>query len=1425
MATLADIPSIEQNLINAPFEVINKLYALLYGDGGNKRNRSKVKKFSGFDFAPGDEQYVQKLKFISDNLSLQDLTCVANLLCLNYALEKDDLIKSICDSLINLELLKDNVDSLKSNADDEIEDEGEIVRNDADEIRTVQGSGTWSVEQNINGPCFALSFREIEDTLPKFSGNGGCPLGKWIEEIESNAELMAWTEIQKLIIGKKMLCSVAKLFIQGEPSIKSWNSLKRELLKEFPMKINSAELHATLAATKMQKGESVQEYYLKMKKIASSGRIENESFIHYVINGIYDDEINKAILYGTDELEEFKAKLKIYEKIRSKKMATMKANQRPVAPINKIERNNQEESGNRKKIPYAGARQENVSRCFICGSRDHKANNCSHKDKGMKCFNCNVFGHKSNQCPLKTNEQQMTNRDSNFTMIRKDNKMIKAVMISNVQLNALLDTGSEVSIITENIYAQIKKPNLYPSQVVLTGLGQLSIKVLGYVKENILIDGNELSARIFVVPNNSMKHDMIIGTELINEVELIINKDGIKIRKIEENEIEIMNVVLNNEFEIDVGADISKDTKRKVEKLISNYEPEKTLTTNIEMKIIVKNDEPIFQAPRRLPLVERKIVSKQVDEWIQNKIVEPSVSEYASPVVLTKKKDGAYRMCIDYRKINKIIMKDRFPLPLIEDQIDKLQGYKMFSTIDLKNGFFHVNVSEESRKYTSFVTHDGQFQFLKVPFGLCNSPSVFQRFVNYIFRDLHNQNVALLYMDDIIIPAVDEIEALTRLELVLNKCKAYGLEINKKKCQFLKDKVEYLGHEIIEGKILPSSSKTKAVMHYPEPRTLKQIQSFLGLTGYFRKFIVDYAILAKPLSDLLKKNTHFTFGNKERDSFIKLKQMLAQKPVLMIYNPEAETQLHTDASQDGYGAILMQKSKQDNGYHPIHYMSRKTTDAERKYTSYELEVLAVIEALKKFRIYLLGIKFHIITDCSAFQKTMSKQELSTRIARWALMLEDFDYVIEHRPGTRMKHADALSRYSVMVITTPMVNEQIKRCQLEDNEIKAIKEILKNDPYEDYFQKDDVLFKLVNGEELLVIPKSMQTHLIKVAHEEGHFGVKKTKELLERNYYIAKLKEKIEKYIASCIPCILSSRKQGKQEGLLHPLHKEGLPLQTYHIDHVGPLESTAKNYKYLFIIVDAFTKFIWLYTTKSTTSKEVIDRLEIQRKTFGNPVNIISDRGTAFSSQEFKSYCSENDIKHFMITTGLPRSNGQVERVNSLVLCVLSKLSIDDPCKWYKHVDKVQRAINSTYQRAINTTPFQLLTGVVMKTNDNSEIQNIINAEIQAQFEEERGELRKEAISQIQKIQHENKRAYDKKRKIATKYAINDLVAIKRTQFGPHLKLKPKYIGPYKVTRIKANESYEVEKEGHHEGPIRTSTCAEYMKRWITGCSDDDQSS
>lgn len=402
------------------------------------------------------------------------------------------------------------------------------------------------------------------------------------------------------------------------------------------------------------------------------------------------------------------------------------------------------------------------------------------KRLGKKCFKCQKFGHVASKCNA-TDEDEPDKKVSTVNAITLPpvNKMIKEVVINNRPVNALIDTGSQVTLVCRDVYDKIRSSSTLDSVIGLAGFGRGEVRSLGCFETYIEIDREQFYCTVHVVPNGVMSTDMIIGSDLLTMCETIVNADGITIRRMTpEQPLAQINIV---EQALDIESNLQSKFREEVKTIVSSHEVNKCKTTDVCMRIVPKDKKPIFQKPRRLLAPEREIVEKQIAEWINEGVIEECTSEYASPVVIVKKKDGSPRVCIDYRKLNRIIEKDGHPLPIIEDVLDKLGNAKVFSTLDLKNGFFHVPVEKDSRKYTAFVTHWGQYQFLRAPFGLCNSPRVFQRYVNSALWELVRKNIVLLYVDDLIIPAECEQEALDRLRLVLKTISEHGLVINFKK--------------------------------------------------------------------------------------------------------------------------------------------------------------------------------------------------------------------------------------------------------------------------------------------------------------------------------------------------------------------------------------------------------------------------------------------------------------------------------------------------------------------------------------------------------------------------------------------------------------------------------------------------------------------
>nr|XP_046491899.1 uncharacterized protein LOC124223711 [Neodiprion pinetum] len=1239
-----------------------------------------------------------------------------------------------------------------------------------------------------------LLLKDVENSLEKFSGDDLMNVSRWLEDFEEMAEVCGWTE-HKVAFGKKMLAGSALAFVRQERCTKTWAKLKKALEDEFQEKVTDQQIHRELGQRKKKTEETLQQYMYAMREIAGQGTVDTRSLVEYIIQGIPDEVTNKSALYGAKTMQELKERFKQYEAMKR----DMKTKPKPFEK--KDDKTKKPEAKGHPRRRAVGEKSDKT-RCFNCG------------EKGAKCFNCNKFGHIAARCPDKKKESCVISR---LDM----KKYTKEVSIDDSKFVALVDTESDLTFIRSDEYVRLGSPPLGNRRIEFAGVGSTGNETWGDFSKVINTDGHNLPVTLHVVSNKVLtNHGLLLGTDFLDQVEVRVKRGEVTFFKLDEAETnvnapEIFSInVIEKTKEVDLSYVEDIPYRDALRDIINGYKPEKTRDVGLTAKIVLKSEKPIVRRPRRLAPCEKKEVDDLMKMWVEDGVIRPSNSEYASPIVVVRKKDGSIRVCIDFRELNELIECPHFPLPLIDDILDALQGSEYFTTLDLKNGFFHVWLDGKSRKYTGFVTPTGQYEFLKLPFGLKISPIVFQKYITMIFKELIDKGIVIVYMDDIVILAKNLQEAWERLVMVIKLAEEYGLVINWEKCRFMLKEIEYLGYVISKDTIKPSTHKTQAVANFPKPTSVKKVQSFLGLTGYFRKFIRGYAKIAEPLTDLLRKDVKFRFGDHETEAYEALKAVLTNNPVLKLYRIGAKTELHTDASIEEYGAILMQLDPDDGRFHPVYFASGKTTPAESKYTSYELEVLAIVKALVKFRVYLLPIPFTIVTDCQAFAMTMKRKDLCLRVARWALLWGDFKYEVCHRPGKSMQHVDALSRNplpSVMCVS-----------ESEDGLIARLRNAQNKDSE--------------------VLPKAMQTQVVKQAHERGHFGVTKTEAFVKQDFWFKGLREKVEHVIANCLDCILAERKMGKQEGYLKPLDKGDTPLDTYHIDHVGPMTVTKKRYVHIFVVVDAFTKFTWLYPTKSTDTVEVLDRLTKQAAVFGNPKRIISDRGTAFTSNAFRDYSSltkstfiylihaiyltiEEGVEHSLITTGVPRGNGQVERVNRTLIPLLTKLTAPNPDDWYKHVEKVQRFLNSTVNRSTGKTPFQLLVGVDMRIKEDMQVRELIEAEWTAQFDENRCVLREGAAKAITEAQEKNKRNYNKGRKDARQYESGDLVAIKRTQFGAGLKLKCKFLGPYRVIRALRNDRYTVQKVGEHEGPNQTSTTADSMKLWGANVEDDDSGS
>jgi len=844
-------------------------------------------------------------------------------------------------------------------------------------------------------------------------------------------------------------------------------------------------------------------------------------------------------------------------------------------------------------------------------------------------------------------------------------------------------------------------------------------------------------------------------------------------------------------------------------------------TTAGEMKIELTSDEPVYRRPYRMSQADRNKVQEIVDDLERNRIIRDSTSPYASPVVLVRKKNGETRLAIDYRGLNKITKRINYPLPIIDDQIDQLVNRTTFTSLDLKSGFYQVPMHSESVKFTAFITPDGQWEFLRMPFGLANAPAVFQKIMNKVLK-----GNALVYVDDILIPASSNEEAYEKLEGVLKILEANNLTLNLTKCRFFQRKIDYLGREISSEGVRPGTHKVEAVLKSADPRNIKQVRQFLGLAGYFRKFVPNFAQRTAPLTNLLRKEVPWTWGEKESHAVREIRETLSGRPVLTLYDPSRETEVHTDASSLGLGAMLIQKDGELRRV--VAYYSRKTTVEEQKYHSYDLETLAVVAALKAFRVYLLGIKFVVVTDCSAIRATASKKDIQPRVARWWVYLQDFDFEIIYRPGAQGAHVDYLSQNPLECYAVDITeSEWIKVAQVQDSNIVVIRKILESGEirpdtkqyFEKYVLKGGVVFRKTDKGNKWVVPRMARFNVVKLCHDDqGHFALDKTLEKIRENYWFKGMRKFASKYVKACLNCLYYKAASGRRPGFLHPIEKVAIPFHTIHLDHIDPFVRSKRKHTHILTIIDGFTKFCVLEPVRSTSAKGVVKALNQLFAIFEVPTRIISDRDSAFTSHMFKAFCMEYGIKHILNAVATPRANGQCERMNYIVLNSLAATCAGQPeNRWDEHVKRVQSAINCTSNRTTRMSPTQLLLGYKPYSPADAKllsgIQDILD-------EVSLRELRRQAKAATDLEQAEQKKSFDMRRYKAPQYAVGDVVMVTSTppSTGQSRKLAAKAKGPYRIVAVLPNDRYEVQdlRDLKKSPNSRSVVAVDSLRKWVT---------
>lgn len=817
-----------------------------------------------------------------------------------------------------------------------------------------------------------------------------------------------------------------------------------------------------------------------------------------------------------------------------------------------------------------------------------------------------------------------------------------------------------------------------------------------------------------------------------------------------------------------------------------------------------------------LNLEEQKMLDDFLEENLRSGRIRPSKSPMASPFFFVKKKDGSLRPVQDYRKLNEMTVKNRYPLPLISELVNKLKGARYFTKLDVRWGYNNVRIKEGDEWKAAFRTNRGLFEPLVMFFGLTNSPATFQTMMNDLFKDLISEGVVVVYLDDIMIftQTLEEHRKIVRKVLqILQENKLY---LKAEKCEFEATQVEYLGMIISQGYVGMDPVKVHGVSEWPVPKCKRDVQAFLGFTNFYRRFIKDYGEIARPLTSLTGK-ADWIWGESQQRAFEQIKESIVTAPVLIIPTDNEPYRVECDASDYAVGAVLSQMH--EGKWHPVAFLSKSMTAVERNYEIYDKELLAMMTALDEWRHYLMGAKheFEIWTDHKNLEYFKKPQKLNRRQARWVTELADYHFKLYHKPGKLHTKPDLLSRRvdhhrgqddnENVTLLKPYWFRAMEFEVVQDNTF--LERIRKSRRNSDIAIEKALLNKEKGWEEMdnivtwhgrIYVPrdKKLREEIIQLNHDSimaGHPGRYKTHELITRNYWWPRIRADVQMYVTGCEVCQRTKPRHDKLAAPLQPNEVPSRPWEIITVDMIGPLPESQGHDAILIIVDVAGKQIIPVPTNIELTSegwaKILRDHVFVYH---GLPRKIISDRGPQFVSKFIKALYELLGIEGNPSTAYHPQTDGQTERINQEIEQYLRVFVNHKQDDWAEWLPMAGFAYNDKVQSSTGFSPFYVNKGYHPWKGHEArrEVKNVTAQQVVDQLKE----VQSEAASAIKASQEMMKRYYDRTKKESRKYNIGDEVWLEGYNIKtnrPMKKLEDKRYGPFKIIEKIGKSAYKLQ--------------------------------
>ncbi|XP_055585371.1 uncharacterized protein K02A2.6-like [Uranotaenia lowii] len=925
-------------------------------------------------------------------------------------------------------------------------------------------------------------------------------------------------------------------------------------------------------------------------------------------------------------------------KVAMKKESTLR--QRESLEVNKF----QSDQGNKLKKSASPN-----FRCYACGKGKHNFRKCQYKS--YVCKVCDKKGHLAKVCP---NRKDATKEDRKpkvhhlaLNKLDAPPPMVIPVRVGGHLVEFELDTGNPVNAISNALYSQYFK-----SVHLETGGKEQFVcyngscfQATGKFGVEMKFEGHRSREEIFVFEGDRQP---LLGRQTMQRWGLRINfchlTESMKEFKAP------LNVLLTKYQEV--------------------FEGELGCYRYGKVHLPLKDEAvPKFFKPRRVPLAFKEKVEDELDRLENIGIISkvPSTeAEWGTPLVPVLKKDSSIRLCADYRlTVNPWLKDDHHPFPIIDDIFAALQGGKHFSKLDLKNAFNQLEVDEEARHLLAWSTHRGVYYVNRLPFGTKTACAVFQATLERVLQGCRG---TIMYLDDVLVTGRTVKENLENLEQVLSKLKETGFVLNKTKCEFFKSGVSYLGHYIDSDGLHKDPEKVKSIIQLGVPKDVKEVRAFVGLVNYYAKFCPSLAQHLKPLYRLLQEEVKFRWSKECQEAFKAAKQLLADDTILAHYNRNLPIKLYSDASKEGIGAVIVHVFP-DSKERPVSFASRVFKKHESNYSVIDREALAIYYGVQRFSSYLSGRRFILMTDHKPLTGLFSEKGIpetaAGRLQRWAVYLSNFDFEIQHIKGDRDEKADeeeAISFLNFIEVETRSLVEQ-KQIIIESRRDKVISRVveylksgwpqnLEDGEIKKLFQRRDEL-SVEEGVLLwgfrIVIPAKLRKPLLCELHVV-HIGIVKMKSLARSYFWWPSLDKEIEDFGKKCEFCL---QLRPERSDPISPWRLTSAPGDRVHVDHFS-----FQGADFL-VLVDSYSKWLEVYPVRTLTSKQTSEKLAEYISRFGLISTLVSDNGTAFTSEEFQAFCSSRGIKHLTTAPYSPCSNGAAENAVKTVKAALKKLASD----------------------------------------------------------------------------------------------------------------------------------------------------------------------